>query len=170
MKRQRRKRSVKARVAADLLSAVKIVRSVVRMFADGTLDSPELPYGLRPQDVRIAPYFSRTVNHNIEGIRYSMRNVTDAVTELSGVDVTANNSGSARVRRTANLYIRAAMMICEAVEEGWLDERIVIDGISRRLPSYALNPLVKSLRATRKNTMHEAKAEAKAMIKAAVVP
>ena len=134
MKRQRRKRSVKASVAADLLSAIKIVRSVVKMFADGTLDSPELPYGLRPQDVRIAPYFSRNVNHSIEGVRYSMRSVTDAVAEVSGADVTANNNSSTTVRRTANLYIRAAMMIAEGVEEGWLDEQRVLDGINRRLP------------------------------------
>lgn len=164
--KNKQKRRTRESVAVGLISAVQVVREIVKQFATGDL-RPSVTQATR-SNTRIAPHFSRRVDLSTPGVRYSIKNVTDVIATRYGRDVTAHNGiADGKIQRTANLYIRVALLLLEAFEEGWADERTMLDGISRRLPGYNLNLLLRKLRAERKAALREEHQTARNLLRAA---
>ncbi len=165
---KKHKRRTRASVAAELIAALQVVRRIVTLFAAGTL-RPTLSDRVSPQNVRIAPYFSRRADPSATGVRYSTKSITDAVATHYGTDLTTvNGTSEGKIRRTANLYIRTAILLQEGIEEGWVSEHEVLDAINRRLPGFGINALLKRLRNTRQDAQRETKRAAREMVKVAV--
>jgi len=154
-------------VQQSILLTLKIVRDIVQGWADGSIPAPALVFGAKPSDVRIAPSFTKcaiSVNSGPAlpglqvlrkvvptqkqkpGVRYTVRNITDAIEALSGEDMTSANVRKYKnpVRR-ASRYIIVAVLLAEAFEEGWADEDYVTACIKQRQAGFTLLPLWRRL-------------------------
>lgn len=134
-------------VATNIILTLKACRDIVAAWSTGHLPAPMLVNGVRPQDIRIAPSFCR-VNSLALGVRYTTRNITDAVRELADTNMTVENiKTDGKVRRIANRYVQIALLLAEAFEQGWMEEASTLANIKSCAKGYTLITLMQTLRA-----------------------
>lgn len=132
-------------VGKGIIATVDTCRAVVAAFADGRL-TPEVPYGTRDADIRYAPRFARDLPTDTVGVKYTTGSISAYFLKEYGHNTYVKVEGE---RKAPSLWMRLAMALLEAFEEGWLDEESTMIFIAEERPGYGLNPLLRELQMRR---------------------
>ena len=127
--------------AASLLACIACCKSVIAAFASGRA-TPVIPTGSRVTDLRYAPSAVRGLPPESTGVPYTLGSICTFL-YAQGKDVRRNLGKSGRM--APSRWMRVAISLLEAFEEGWLDEQSTLTFIHDGRPGFGMRSLLQSL-------------------------
>lgn len=119
---------------AALLACIDACRAIISAFASGRV-TPVIPARSRTTNLRYAPGAVLGLPPTSAGVPYTLGSI------CSFLGVSRNLGG----RRGPSTWMRCAISLIAAFEEGWMDEQSTLTFIHDGRPGFGMRTLLKSL-------------------------